>query len=182
MDATRSAHDRLDAHIMAAEPFRDRDRYVRLLRMQYRFHHHVDPFYLMPLPLPAALDMPARRRLDRVRQDLADLGEAPPPAHHHGLPDPHRTDPMTAIGWLWVAEGSNLGAASLSKRAATLGLDGSFGARHLAAHPDGRGASWKAFTKAVNQLDLDHADNARMLQGARDAFAHVRMLADAAFS
>jgi heme oxygenase len=54
-----------------------------------------------------------------------------------------------------VAEGLNLDAASLSRRAAALGLDGSFGARHLAVYPDGRKPSWKAFIEAVNWLDRD---------------------------
>jgi heme oxygenase len=81
-----------------------------------------------------------------------------------------------------VAQGLNLDAASLSRRAAALGLDGSFGPRHLAARPDRRWPSWKAFIEAVNRLDRDQADISRMLQGARDAFAHARMLADVAFS
>jgi hypothetical protein len=100
------------------------------------------------LPLPATLDLPARRRLDRVRQDLEDLGRSPPENLSHAVQPPPggqverrrewqrprvepldgamkaipaRIDPSTAIGWLWVAEGSTLGAASLLKRAAALG-------------------------------------------------------------
>lgn len=182
MQATRSAHDRLDHRIISAEPFRTRDHYVRLLTMQYRFHRAIDGLYLRDLPLPASLDLAARRRLDRVRQDLDDLGQSllvdtgPAPF------DASRIDPPAAIGWLWVAEGSTLGAASLLKRAAALGLGETFGARHLAGHPEGRGQYWKRFTRAVDALNLDQADDASMLNSARDAFAYVRRLADDSFT
>lgn len=181
MEATRSAHEKLDARIIGAEPFRDRERYVRLLRMQYAFHRDVDPLYTMVLPLPALLDLPARRRLALVRQDLDDLGQALP-EDHPPVFGSARVPPATAIGWLWVAEGSNLGAASLLKRANALGLDSSFGAGHLAGHPAGRGAQWKAFTGAVDALELDEAQDAMMVRGACDAFAQVRRLADASFA
>ena len=182
MEATRSAHDGLDTRIISAEPFRDRDRYVRLLRMQYHFYQTIDGLYTTALPLPASLDLPSRRRLERVRQDLVDLGQSPPREHPSKPSNMARVDSATAIGWLWVAEGSTLGAASLLKRAAALGLDGEFGARHLAGHPGGRGKYWKSFAGAVDALDLDQVDDARMLHGARDAFAHVRMLADDSFA
>jgi heme oxygenase (biliverdin-IX-beta and delta-forming) len=182
MQATRSAHDGLDNRIISAEPFQDRDHYVRLLEMQYRFHCAIEGLYSRSLPLPSTLDLPARRRLDRVRQDLEDLGRSPP--ENEGARPFHtaRVDAATAIGWLWVAEGSTLGAASLLKRAAALGLDETFGARHLAGHPDGRAKAWKHFTAAIDALDLDQVDDALMLNGARDAFFYARRLADASFA
>lgn len=182
MQATRSAHDRLDDRIISAGPFQTRDHYVRLLTMQFRFHRVIDGLYIRALPLPASLDLPARRRLERVRQDLCDLGRSPPVDEDRAPFDASRIDSAAAIGWLWVAEGSTLGAASLLKRAAALGLGEGFGARHLAGHPEGRGRYWKDFTRAVDALNLDQTDDALMLNGARDAFAHVRRLADASFA
>ena len=177
MQATRSAHDGLDNRIISAEPFQDRDHYVRLLEMQYRFHRAIEGLYSRSLP-----DLPARRRLDRVRQDLEDLGRSPPEDNGSRPFHTTRVDAAMAIGWLWVAEGSTLGAASLLKRAAALGLDETFGARHLAGHPDGRARSWKHFTAAVDALDLDQVGDALMLNGARDAFLYVRRLADDSFA
>ncbi len=104
------------------------------------------------------------------------LPDGRPPVFH-GIP----VTPAAAIGWLWVAEGSNLGASSLLKRAAAFGLDAAFGARHLAGHPAGRGAQWKSFTAAVDALDRDDGQDTMMVRGACDAFAHVRRLADASF-
>ena len=122
MQATGGAHDRLDDQIISAKPSRTRDHYIRLLTVQYRFHRATDGLYIRALTLPASLEIPTRRRLDRVRQDLVDLGGS---ATVHEDPEPldaSRIEPAAAIGWLWVAEGSTLGAASLLQRAAALGL------------------------------------------------------------
>jgi heme oxygenase len=113
---------------------------------------------------------------------MMDLGQAPPVCGHPAAFGDAPTAPAAGIGWLWVAEGANLGAASLLKRAVALGLGPSFGARHLAVHLDGRGAYWKAFTTAIDALVLDDLGERHMMDGARDAFAHVRVLADASFA
>lgn len=84
--------------------------------------------------------------------------------------------------WLYVAEGSNLGAAFLFKAAAALGLDASFGARHLAGHPDGRAQHWREFTAALDALELDLEEDARVIAGAEAAFGRVQALVDAAFA
>jgi len=182
MDATRGVHESLDTRIIGAEPFRDREHYARLLEMQYHFHRDVDALYTMALPLPSALNLPTRRRFAWVRQDMLDLGHALPVCEHPAVFGDAPIAPATGIGWLWVVEGSNLGAASLLKRAAALGLGPSFGARHLAGHLDSRGAYWKAFTTAIDALVLDDVGERQMMDGAQDAFAHVRVLADASFA
>jgi heme oxygenase len=87
-------------------------------------------------------------------------------------PDPE------ALGWLYVAEGSNLGAAFLLKEAAKLGLSESFGARHLADAPEGRGLHWRRFTAALDAVALSASEEARAIASANDAFARVRALVD----
>lgn len=75
------------------------------------------------------------------------------------------------MGWLYVVEGSKLGAAILYKLAGKLGLDENCGARHLAGHPDGRARHWRAFTAALDGLLLDEAAEQRVTAGAVAAFA-----------
>jgi heme oxygenase len=169
--ATHATHERLDAAITAQKPFASRERYGRFLRMQYSFHHQIDALYSrddLAALLPGLGD---RRRLELIRQDLVDLNVV--------APDVGRTadavlDLPSALGWLYVAEGSNLGAAFLLKEAAKLGLSEEIGARHLAAAPEGRGLQWKSFTAALNSVDLPKTDEARVIAGAEAAFAHVQ--------
>nr|WP_277923893.1 biliverdin-producing heme oxygenase [Sphingomonas hankookensis] len=88
----------------------------------------------------------------------------------------------TALGWLYVAEGSSLGAAFLLKAAQRIGLHTDHGARHLAGHPDGRAAHWRRFTARIDAIDMSDAEEERMFAAAREAFARFRDLTEAAFA
>ena len=90
------------------------------------------------------------------------------------LPQPQGKE---AIGWLYCAEGSNVGAAFLYKDAQTkLGLDADRGAGHLAPHADGRGKHWREFVEQLNTLGIEGEDRQAALKGALDAFAFYKVL------
>lgn len=176
--STHSTHEQLDSRIMSAEPFRDRERYGRFLRVQFLFHRDLDPLYAAPRLVAQLPDLLERRRLPLIAQDILDLGQALPGDAEIPVFSPDAIDLPTAFGWLYVAEGSNLGAAFLFKAAATLGLDETFGARHLAGHPDGRARHWRQFTAALDAPAFDEAEELRVIQGATAAFQRVRGLVD----
>lgn len=181
--ATHDTHDRLDRSIMGHEPFASRERYGCFVKVQHGFHREIDALY-DDAALDALLpDLKGRRRLGLIEQDLADLGVAAPvadwePAFVPGAP----VDLPTALGWLYVAEGSNLGAAFLLKEAAKLGLSETFGARHLAGAPEGRGLHWRTFTAALDAVALTDREEERVVAGAQAAFAYVQGLVDQVFA
>ena len=180
--ATHSAHEALDTTIMAGKPFSSRDRFGLFLKVQHAFHRDIDALYDDSVLDGLLPDLQGRRRFGAVGQDLADLGLEPvvsdaPPAFAGGT-----VDLPTALGWLYVAEGSNLGAAFLLKAAAQLGLSESFGARHLAGAPEGRGLHWRTFTAALDAVELSPEEEARAIAGAEAAFNRVRALVDHIFS
>lgn len=174
--ATHAAHDLLDKRIMAAAPFASRERYVGFLRVQQAFHRDIDALYddaSLDRLLP---DLQGRRRLALIARDLADLeqgsacGDRPAPTFRSG----GDVDVATALGWLYVAEGSNLGAAFLLKEAAKLGFSETFGARHLAGAPEGRGLHWRTFVAALDAVQLSEAEEARVIEAATAAFRQVQ--------
>lgn len=171
--ATDEQHQRLDARITMLETFSDRDRYGRFLQVQHAFHRDLDAVYADPRLGELISGLTHSNRLRLIEQDLADLGLEP------ALPSEDRAadiDLPTALGWLYVAEGSKLGAALLLKRAEKLDLSESFGARHLAAAPEGRALHWKTFVAALDAVPLSEAEDARAIDGARSAFARVERL------
>lgn len=172
--ATHEAHDRLDKRIMAAQPFASRENYARFLQVQYLFHVDMEARYRNPVLAGVVPGLAARRRLAQIETDLADLGKPLPAAVAPALPDAHGDTLASGLGWLYVAEGSNLGAAILFKLAAKLGLDENFGARHLAGHPDGRARHWREFTAALDRTSLDPAHEQALVEAARQAFDRVR--------
>jgi heme oxygenase len=181
--ATHAAHERLDKRIMQANPFTDRESYGRFVTMQYLFHRDLDALFFNQ-ELGALLpDLSGRRRLTFIEQDLADLGIAVPQSIY--TPTFTKGDKVAlgdSLGWLYVIEGSNLGAAFLLKYAAKLGLDETMGARHLAGAPEGRGLHWRTFTAALDSVELSDGEERAVIDGADAAFARVYDFAELAFS
>lgn len=173
--ATRDAHERLDKRIMAADPFAARERYGRFVAVQHAFHRDIDALYESTVLDRLLPDLAGRRRLPLIVSDLADLDIEPSPADAAPAFG-SEIDIPTALGWLYVAEGSNLGAAFLLKEAAKLGLSETFGARHLAGAPEGRGLHWRTFTAALDAAELSKQDEQRVVAGAVAAFGRVQGL------
>ena len=151
--------------------------------MQHQFHREIDALYTNPVLDKLLRDLAGRRRFGLIEQDLADLGVMPPatdasPVFERGKD----VDLPTALGWLYVAEGSNLGAAFLLKEAGKLGLSETFGARHLAAASEGRGLHWKTFTAALDGVSLIEVEEKRVIAGAQAAFARVQGLVNGGFA
>lgn len=176
--ATAAAHGRLDKRIMAADPFADTARYGRFLLVQHAFHREIDALYDNPVLDRLLPDLAGRRRLTLIEADLTDVG-LPVPVIDTAPHFAARIDLPTALGWLYVAEGSNLGAAFLLKDAAKLGFSETHGARHLAGAPEGRGLHWRTFTAALDSVALSDAENDGVIAGAELAFAHVHQLVEA---
>lgn len=153
------------------------------MQVQHGFHRDIDALY-DDARLNALLpDLKGRRRLGEIGRDLDDLGLAAPaydaaPVFGAG----ETVDLAVALGWLYVAEGSNLGAAFLLKEALKLGLTEEFGARHLAGAPEGRGLHWRTFTAALDNVALSDQGDARVVTGAQAAFRRVRGLVDTVFA
>lgn len=174
---TREAHAGLDQFIMAAEPFANRDNFAKFVKTQYLFHRDLDVFFARP-ELDALLpDLKGRRRLHLVEQDLADLGQPLPLQDEVRFSEQSLFDLPEALGWLYVVEGSNMGAAFLLKFAAKLGLSEDFGARHLAGAPEGRGLHWRTFTEAIDKIELSPEEEARVVAAADEAFNRVHAYA-----
>lgn len=178
--ATRDSHGALDKRIMAGDIFANRSNFARFLRVQYRFHRSIDALYASPALDELLPDLAERRRLQQVRSDLQDLEQALPGEDIAALTDDLPLP--AALGWLYVAEGSNLGGTVLYKMAAALGLDRDFGARHLAAHPDGAARHWRGFTAALDAVVLSPAQEQDVIDAADAAFRSVHGHVEMEFS
>ncbi|WP_426079319.1 biliverdin-producing heme oxygenase [Janthinobacterium sp. PSPC3-1] len=169
---TSATHDVLDKRIMASAPFDSQQNYARFLQAQYAFLRDVDALYDHAGLAALLPDLEQRRRYASIAADLRDL-DAALPADSATPPFDAQLDLATALGWLYVSEGSKLGAAVLYKLAGKIGLDEHFGARHLAGHPDGRARHWRDFTAVLDSAPLDIAGEARLIDGARAAFMRM---------
>lgn len=176
---TEEIHEGVDRSIMSAASFANLERYERFLAVQYLFHNDIAALYEDARLQALFPDLAARRRFELVNSDLTDLHLDAPIATQPTFAYGATVDIPTALGWLYVAEGSNMGAAILRKEAAKLGLSDDHGARHLAPAPKGPAPHWRAFTAVLDSVTLNAVEEARVINGAIAAFARVQDHVDA---
>ena len=150
---THEPHSKLDNLVKSHEPFANRERFARFVAAQYLFQYDLEKLYQDPRLIALIPDLPARCRVEQARLDLADLELALPQGN-----DEIRNQSLglgAALAWIFVSEGSKLGAAFLLKRMPALGLSETFGARHLGEPEGGRAQGWKSFIAALDGVELD---------------------------
>lgn len=169
----RTAHDSVDNLVMSVKPFDNTENYTKFLQLQAVFHQIVDAIY-KDTALNQKIDqLASMARYDAVIQDLKDLN-ATEAVIQHPIPTPEGAE---RLGWLYCAEGSNLGAAFLFKAAQKqLDFGAEYGARHLAPHLDGRAKHWQDFCQQFNSIEITAQERKSALKGALDAFAFYKVL------
>ncbi|MBZ9785099.1 biliverdin-producing heme oxygenase [Pseudomonas sp. REP124] len=176
---THEPHSKLDALVKAHAPFETQANFARFVVAQYLFQSELVALYNDAELTAIVADLPARCRAEAAKADLADLDtEVPAPV----AGAVNNTSKAEALGWLFVSEGSKLGAAFLIKRAVGLGLSETFGARHLGEPAGGRAQGWKNFVKTLDELEFSAEEEAQLDKGAIDAFNRFTVLLEQAYT
>lgn len=161
---TSGVHARLDASMGA---FESREAYRRYLPGMLAFREAAeDAVSRMDRPEWFGSWRPQELSC-ALRADMADLGlDAPAEPYRDDDLGGTRSNVSALLGTLYVLEGSALGARLLYGRALKLGLDGSFGARHLALQTQDRNG-WQNFVNilesAGERVDREEAGRASLL-------------------
>jgi heme oxygenase len=176
---TTAPHTRLDALVKAHAPFETQPNFARFVVAQYLFQSELVALYNDADLIKIVPDLAERCRADAARLDLADLGTDVPAPVPGAVQNPSKAE---ALGWLFVSEGSKLGAAFLIKRAVGLGLSETFGARHLGEPAGGRAEGWKRFTRTLDSLEFSAEEEAAVEKGAINAFMRFTVLLEQAYA
>lgn len=166
--ATRADHqdleDRLDIFGRIATPQGRRDLVAGFHRLHAGVEAAIAP-WVDDLP---DLDFAARRRSSRLAADLAALGEPTPPA---------RSAPVvrsrgTALGLMYVLEGSTLGGRVIRKRAVADGVDLT-GLSFLDAYGEAAGERWRSFLAVLERETATPAEREAAVRGGVAGFRHA---------
>jgi heme oxygenase len=176
---THEPHSKLDALVKAHAPFETQANFARFVVAQYLFQSELVALYNDAELTAIVPDLPARCRAEAAKADLADLDTEVPAPVAGAVHNPTKAE---ALGWLFVSEGSKLGAAFLIKRAVGLGLSETFGARHLGEPEGGRAQGWKTFVKTLDELQLSAEEEAELDKGAINAFNRFTVLLEQAYA
>jgi heme oxygenase len=176
---THEPHTKLDALVKAHAPFETQANFARFVVAQYLFQSELVSLYNDAQLIAIVADLPTRCRAEAAKADLADLDTEVPAPVAGAVSNPSKAE---ALGWLFVSEGSKLGAAFLIKRAVGLGLSETFGARHLGEPTGGRAEGWKSFVKTLDSLAFSAQEEAEIEQAAVDAFNRFTVLLEQAYT
>ncbi|MHC8328466.1 biliverdin-producing heme oxygenase [Pseudomonas sp. LB1P83] len=176
---THEPHTKLDALVKAHAPFETQANFARFVVAQYLFQSELVALYNDAELTAIVADLPARCRAEAAKADLTDLDTEVPAPVAGSVKNPSKAE---ALGWLFVSEGSKLGAAFLIKRAVGLGLSETFGARHLGEPTGGRAEGWKSFVKTLDSLTFSAQEEAEIEQAAVDAFNRFTVLLEQAYT
>jgi len=176
---THEPHSKLDALVKAHAPFETRVNFARFVVAQYLFQSELVSLYNDAELITIVPDLPARCRAEAAKADLSDLETEVPAPVAGAVKHPTKAE---ALGWLFVSEGSKLGAAFLIKRAIGMGLSETFGARHLGEPAGGRAEGWKRFVKTLDELEFNAQEEAEVDKGAIEAFNRFTVLLEQAYT
>jgi len=176
---THAPHEQLDKAVKANAPFETLASYTRFLSAQYLFQQELKALYTDPQLIELISDLPQRCRAEQAKADLNDL-DTPIPGPVAGAVD--QPSQAEALGWLFVSEGSKLGAAFLIKRAVALNLSETFGARHLGEPVGGRAEGWKRFIRILDDLPFTEDQERQIDKGAVAAFERFNVLLEHAYT
>ena len=169
---SRTTHDSLDELVMSKQPFASIENYAKFLQAQHEFHETLKDSYHDKQLNEVLKDLDQLSRADMVNKDMQQLNVQPAQIN---IPRP---TPKGAerLGWLYCAEGSNVGAAILYKEAGKIDLSDEKGALHLAAHPDGRMRHWRDFKAKLDGLNLSEEQRQEAMRGSDAAFGYFKQL------
>ena len=176
---TNEPHAKLDALVKAHAPFATQANFARFVVAQYLFQSELVALYNDAELIAIVPDLAERCRAEAAKADLADLDTEVPAPVTGAVSNPSKAE---ALGWIFVSEGSKLGAAFLIKRAVGLGLSETFGARHLGEPAGGRAEGWKSFIKTLDGLTFSAEEEAAVEKGAIDAFNRFTVLLEQAYA
>lgn len=164
---TAAQHERMHRLMEQGNPFSSRENYAKFVAAQYLFQRDVEHLFANASVQSAIPDLYVRGRQQASCDDLTDLGvpvpQEPIASAHVAMPE--------SLGWIYVSEGSTLGAAFLLKEAqAKLQLSAEFGARNLAAYPEGRATVWRRFVAALDDESITPEVHDAVLAGANAAY------------
>ncbi|OJW05741.1 MAG: hypothetical protein BGO49_26940 [Planctomycetales bacterium 71-10] len=176
-EATRPRHEAVEARLGLLRLTSTMEGYVLALRRFYGLHRAAEAAFARVAGWDAVgIDPDERRKTPLLEADLIRLGLTP--AEVAALPAcpalPPIVDLPTALGAMYVLEGSTLGGRYITKAVrAKLGLTPGDGCSYFASYGDRVGPMWKAFGAAVDAFAADDAAREAVERSADATFAAV---------
>lgn len=171
---TQSLHDSVEEKMNAKKiftPFYTPEDYKKLIWQNYLFFHHFEKpvFNHIAAPLAEALQLSGRRKLPYLEADLKETGLI---TDSGILTIGNVRNEATALGILYVMEGSTLGGNVIKKRLATLPAFSNLQFNFFGCYKENTGPFWTSFKEVLDShFTVDQYDT--VLEGAVKAYQYM---------
>ncbi|HEY0125887.1 MAG TPA: biliverdin-producing heme oxygenase [Blastococcus sp.] len=168
---TAGEHEELEGTLDLLDPALGRDRLAEVLGRLHGFwvaaEAGLDRWAAASPADAGAVDWPRRRRAALFAADVRTLG-ATPPSEGPALPAVPDTD--SALGRLYVLEGSTLGGTLIERHLASLPSLADVRIRAFSPYGERTGAMWAAFRRVTRERVAGGGDAGAMVDSARGTF------------
>lgn len=166
--ATKEAHQKLEKTVvLRLKDIRSAADYAEVLKCFYVYFNAIElaiaPFITTSL-LP---DYPQRRNSSYIKHDIEELGESVNELPNPKVPSIYNE--ITALGALYVLEGSIMGGPYIVEMLKKYGMDKGFS--FFSGYGEDTGRMWGNFTAVMNQTVKSSEDEAAMISTADETFS-----------
>jgi heme oxygenase len=177
---TAGAHDLLEQNRVSQAIINStvtRDDYIAYLKSFYGFVKPLEEM-IYPIAQSAVQNAPKRRRSHLLHADLRFFGfsdEEIAALPVYDFSHKENSDLATAIGTMYVMEGSTLGGQVICRQLnKSLGLQAPEGMRFFYGHGPGTGPMWKEFIGNFTAVAVESGEQKKIIAAATDTFARFQ--------
>ncbi len=167
-EATKTAHLELERKVIQKlKDIRSNSDYADLLSYFYAYFSRLEQAIEPHITGDILPDYKERRKADRLKNDMADLGSADTP-----LPQtetPVITNPLEAMGALYVMEGSVMGGGIIIKMLAEKGGI-TQGISFFSGYGEATREKWTEFTAILDKLATTPEEKQAVINAANQTF------------
>lgn len=166
-EATKNAHQQLEVVVVKKlKAIRSDADYAGLLKHFYAYFSQVEQAVASFITDDVLPDLAQRRNSSYLKKDIEELG-----SNTNELPAataPRITDPVSALGALYVLEGSIMGGRIIVQMLGKAGI--TEGISFFSGYGPATGEMWQRFTDVLNKYGATEDDQALAIAAANTTF------------
>lgn len=166
--ATKEAHQKLEKTVvLRLKDIRSETDYAEVLKCFYTYFNAVERAIAPYITTSVLPDYAQRRNSSYIKKDIEDLGSSVADLLVPKVP--HIKNTVTALGALYVLEGSIMGGPYIVEMLKKYGMDKGFG--FFSGYGDDTGRMWGAFTGVINEAAVTEEEQADIIRTADETFS-----------
>lgn len=166
--ATKEAHQKLEKTVvLRLKDIRSQADYAEVLKCFYAYFNAIESAIAPYITTAVLPDYPKRRNSSYIKQDIIELGEDVSALLNPEVPNINHT--VSALGALYVLEGSIMGGPYIVEMLRKYGMDKGFS--FFSGYGEDTGRMWGSFTAVMNKAVKTPEEQTAIIATANETFS-----------